>query len=263
MRFRGLELMLATLMLMAPVPASVGQTVSGIVYDAVTEERLSDVSVVLLDEKGRIQRGTLTEPDGSFSLAAPQPGRYRLRVGGAGLETWDSPLFELKNEQTRRYDLGVPRAGGARLAAFERRRARGVGLLLTEEQIAQRRGIRFTEVVRHLPGVMIIPLPRSDTLRTAEPSSTVRLVGSYFDVMAAGARQRGEPSEDCPPVVFVDGQWWGSIDKAGDRGPDDVLLPTELVGIEIYTPAQVPDELNSGRDAERCGVIAVWRRRSR
>ncbi len=65
-------------------------------------------------------------------------------------------------------------------------------------------------------------------------------------------------------MLWVDGLWWGPIDQASSTGPDDVLLPSDLTAIEMYNhPSILPDQFNSGRDAEECGVVVVWRKRNR
>ena len=52
-------------------------------------------------------------------------------------------------------------------------------------------------------------------LRSNRDYLTVRLFGSHVGGIDAGARQELEAASDCPPVLFVDGKWWGSIDEAG------------------------------------------------
>ncbi len=215
-----------------------------------------------MDSKGKLVRGTLTEPDGSYTLVCPKTGTYTLRVGGANLDTWDSPPIAVKTDETVTYDIRIG-AAGAGLGIFERRREAHPGaVFLDPEAIANKGGNQFTDVLRNVEGVFVIPLPRPDTATVREGTNywTVRLEGSNWDASRAGAGDPNVDDDDCPPVLFVDGMWWGSIDKASDRGPDMRLLPQELAAIEIYTPSLVPDELNTGQDAETCGVVAVWRK---
>ncbi len=234
-----------------------GQQVTGKVFDATSGRPLADASVVLLDKAGTIVRGTLTEPDGSFALIAPQPGSCTLRVGGSGFETWNSPPVELREGASVNLDVRLFREGGSSaLAVFHQRRALGEGVFLTEEEISARGGSRFTDLLLNVESVRIVALPNDTNYLT------VRLFGSRVEGREVGARQRLEPGSDCPPVLFVDGRWWGSVDEAGATGPDLAFLPSTLVGIEIYTPTLVPAALKSGRDAEFCGVIGVWRRES-
>lgn len=256
------------------------QTIRGVVIDAATGRPLADASVVLLDKNGDLRRGTLSDVDGSYSIRAPEPGRYTLRVGRSGYITWDSAPVKLGADATVELDLRTQPEGGVAggLEVFDGRRARGEGMFLTAEEIKERGGSRFTDVLRNTAGVVIVPMPM-DTLpmdtvsgrrqqrgqldpegRQTVQRFTVRLQGAPFDLAAVGARHVGERGSDCPPVLYVDGSWWGDIDEAGELGPDPELLPGNLAAIEIYTPSVVPEELEAGR-AYQCGVIVVWRKR--
>ncbi len=239
------------------------QEITGVVMNGATGEPVADASVVLMDSKGKLVRGTLTEPDGSYTLACPKAGTYTLRVGGANLETWDSPPIEVKTDETKNYDVRIGGSGTKGLATFHRRREQHAdAVFLGPEEVESKGGNQFTDVLRNVKGVFVVPLPRPDTATVREGTNywTVRLEGSNFDPVEVGYRQPNEKEEDCPPVLYVDGSWWGNIDKASDRGPDMRLLPDELAAIEIYTPSLVPEELNSGREAEDCGVVSVWRK---
>lgn len=269
-------LAIASLMLGAPAAPAAGQVIKGKVFDA-RGEPVADASVVLLDERGRIQRGTLSEPDGSYALVCPKDGTFKVRVGGPGLQRWDSPPLRVAKDQVVEFEIRVAREGENVLEAFERRRATQKGTFLTEQDIQSKGGHRFTDVMQRIPGVEVVPLPETnranpapfsmDNFTYTNPSGgavqgffTVRLFGSRSDARPTGAITRLEELPDCPPVLYVDGRWWGALDKAGDTGPDFRFPPSELRGIEIYLPQQVPDELRSSRDAELCGVIVIWRK---
>lgn len=213
---------------------------------------LVDASVVLLDDDGNIRRGTLSEQNGTYELMCPGPGTYVVRVGGAGIPTWNSEPVTVGDGETVALDIPLGSATGGP-PVFERRRASTEGTFLTEQDIRDRTANEFTRVLEHIPGVRV--------LRTRE-FNTVRLEGARPNT-AIGARQRGEPGDDCPPELFVNNEWWGPLDEASDRGPDLVLLPENLIGIEIYTPTVVPDELRATAEAEWCGVVVVWEKEKR
>ena len=80
---RSIPLLL--LMLSAATPAA-GQTVRGSVVEEGTERPVSGALVVLA-AGGENVAGGLTDALGRFSLAAPAPGRYRVRVERIGLRT--------------------------------------------------------------------------------------------------------------------------------------------------------------------------------
>ena len=213
---------------------------------------IADASVVLLDDRGAIQRGTITEPDGSFVLVAPKSGKYQLRVGAAGYSRQDSPEFELEDDQLEEIDVLLVSEAGSGPPGFDTRRSLGKGIFLTKADWDKYGSTGFTGILRFVPGVTIVALSNG--------GSSVRIKP---DRGTAGARQYGEESGDCVPVLWVDGNWWGPIDGASNTGPDNVFLPADLAAIEIYNHASIlPDQFNSGADAQNCGVVVVWRKRN-
>jgi hypothetical protein len=250
----------------APTPLA-AQIIKGIVRDAATGQPVADASVVLLDRGGRIQRGTLTEADGLYALVCPKEGSYTLRVWGPGLSTWDSPPIEVGGTETVDFEIRVHREGAGVIEAFARRRESRDGIFLTAEDIERMNVERFSDIFRHLVAVRVIGLPdRPRPLAADNPNLpvdrhfTLRLGRPNYQPQPAGAGRRGEALGDCPPLLWVDGQWWGSIDEVSDTGPDVKLVPSEIAAIEVYSPPQVPSELNNGREAELCGVVSVWRK---
>ena len=82
-------------------------------------------------------------------------------------------------------------------------------------------------------------------------------VGKYT-VRVRGLSNR-IPGYGCPPILYLDGINLGSIDDAEYGGPDLLVFPHDIEGVEVYGPATVPAEYG-GSDAG-CGVIVVWKRR--
>lgn len=259
------------------------QSVTGVVRDGRTGEPVADASVTLLDKNGRVQRGTLTEPDGTFVLVAPEKGSYSLRIGAMGFATRDTPPLKIESDAVAPLEilLRSEDAGGP-LAGFEERRAKGEGIFLTTEDVSKHSGSRFTDILNFTPGVSIIPLPESDRLASwtsSEGQSTrigrrddLRPSGTFdyktvrikanadFRSNVSGTVMPGELANDCPPVLWVDGIWWGSIDEASEVGPDGALVPGDIAAIEVYNHSTVlPEQFDSGRDA-LCGVIVVWKK---
>ncbi len=226
------------------------QTVKGFVKDMATNTPIADASVVLLDDRGRVQRGTLSEPDGSFVLVAPKSGKYQLRVGAAGYVTKNSTELELADDQLEEIDVLLVSETESGPPGFDTRRRLGKGIFLTPADWDKHGSTRFTDVFRFTPGVTVVPMGGS--------YSTIRIKP---DRGTAGVRHVMEEGGACVPVLFVDGTWWGPIDEASGTGPDQVLLPADLVAIEIYNhPSVLPDQFDSGRDAQNCGVVVVWRK---
>jgi hypothetical protein len=246
---------------LADASAAQAQTIKGFVRDNTTGQPIADASLVLLDDDGKIQRGTLSEPNGFYELPVPKPGKYTLRVGAAGYDARDMPPVECKADETLELDITIWAAGlSGALQGFNARKEKGEGVFVTREELDEFGSSRFTEVMRNIPAVDVVPLPGN------EGSHTVRVVGGNFRTeRIAGVAQRaaavqrvGEPDQDCPPVLWMDGKWWGSIDEADSAGPDAILLPPDIQGIEIYNhPSILPERFDTGRDS-LCGVIVVW-----
>ncbi len=234
----------------APAPIA-AQSIRGTVLSHTTEQGIPDATVMLVTQEGAIKSITLTDSAGYYSFATVAPGIYSLRADAAGFNTLNGVLFRVRASQTLSFHLRLweltelapvvveaerePFAPGP-LAGFYERQQMGRGSFLTREDMERQGSARFTDVLRMVPGVDIVPLRSSYTVRM---KNAVRVSG------------------DCPPVLWVDNVKWGSIDL--DGGPDRELFPSDLEGIEIYTPAQVPPEFSSTEAL--CGVIVVWTKR--
>jgi len=121
MRISRVAIVLAVAALVGPQLLE-AQVIIGVVMDAASGQRLADASVVLMDEDGKIVAGRLSEPDGTYSIPCPGPGKYTLRSGGPGYNPWDSPLIEVGEGETIELPVRLIKEGsGTGLEAFERR----------------------------------------------------------------------------------------------------------------------------------------------
>lgn len=276
----------AALLLILPATSAIAQTLQGTVKNGDSGAPIVDASVVLLDEDGTIQRGTLTEPDGSFIITAPSEGTYTLRVGAAGFEVQNTPPLRIEESGEFQVDLLLQsenREAGPPIG-FRQRMAAGEGIFITREQIEERAYSRFTDVFQFTPAVKVIAMPISDRMNSATSTPavmsnfsrraeallggvnqymTLRVkAGRDFNSMNVGATQQGERANDCAPVLWVDGIWWGNIDRASADGPDAAFAPGDIEAIEIFNhPSILPAQFDSGRDS-LCGVVVVWRKRT-
>lgn len=108
---RGNLPMLRPALLLAPllVPLSLAaQAVHGSVVVESGGEPVPSALVLLLDASGSTRAGTLTGADGRFSLAAPAPGTYTLRVDRVGHESAVSPALALRAGETAEQRLVAP-----------------------------------------------------------------------------------------------------------------------------------------------------------
>lgn len=116
--------------------------------------------------------------------------------------------------------------------AFEARRRQGFGYFITRTQIENRHPLLLSDMVRLVPGAVLIPAENGRTaLRFARVARS-----------------------NCPPQFFVDGmQVYGfSID---DMPPDDVE------GVELYAGAAgLPPEFNNMHSTVICGAVIIWTR---
>jgi hypothetical protein len=227
------------------------QTITGTVVSQTTDQPIPFASVALVTDEGTVTKMTITDSEGAYSLTPREPGIYSLRVDAAGFNTLNGIQFRARQGQTLKFDLRIweltemapvvveaerePFAPGPLKGFYERQKV-GRGQFITREDMEKQGSARFTDVLRMTPGVSIVPLRASYTVRF---KNVARI------------------STDCPPVLWVDNVNWGSIDL--DGGPDRALFPSDLEGIEVYTPTQVPPEFATS-DAI-CGVVVVWTRR--
>jgi hypothetical protein len=88
-------LLICTLLLALTAPGSWAQRVTGELVVAETAAPVSGALVTLLDEGNQTRAGTLSDAEGRFVLAAPSPGRYRLKAERIGFESILSPILVL------------------------------------------------------------------------------------------------------------------------------------------------------------------------
>ena len=188
--------------------------------------------------------GVATDSSGSFFLNAPAAGSYTLRVDAEGYTTLVSPSFDVGTEVLE-IELRIALQGVTELApvtieaeemsleplplrGFHERRRRGWGEFVTRQDIEEKMPMRFSDALRLTPGVKVIPMP-VDIERPFGPwrrHHTIRIKG------AATRSLYG----DCIPVLYLDGTRMGKIDEATDGGPDLLVYPYDIEGIEVYRP---------------------------
>lgn len=120
------------------------------------------------------------------------------------------------------------------LANFlERRRTRGSGTFLTDEDIASRRPTLTSDVFRSIQGGVTIERDSLGNRYLAMPSNTFR-------------------SARCLPAIFIDGMSMRGLTTADIDG---LLQPIHLLGIEVYRAANAPAEFS---EQDGCGTILLW-----
>ena len=130
------------------------------------------------------------------------------------------------------------------LENVEHRRLTGFGYHLTREDIERRRPTHLSDILLTLPGIY------SQQTRAGPGGRSIQMR------RALPGRAGG-----CPVGVFLDGVL---ANRGGDRAGvtvDDLASPLDVEVIEVFQGlSSIPAEFLTNE--ARCGVIAIWTRRS-
>jgi hypothetical protein len=128
---------------------------------------------------------------------------------------------------------GIGRELANVLAGFDQRRKLGFGQFITRTDIEKKRPLRFTDLLRHTPGIRIVSTGGLD-----------------YDIIAAHGNMMGGA---CRPTVFING-----VLLANSEGIDMMVDPQEVAAVEIYNGVgETPPQFRGGMKGE-CGSIAIW-----
>jgi hypothetical protein len=149
-----------------------------------------------------------------------------------------------------------------RMEGFYARRQTGIGQFLTTDQIEASGLNTVSALLTRVPGIVVTvngSTPEAfTTLNTALFGGT--RIATQEGRTAGGQRLSGSAlsatSGPCPMRLFVDGKMW----RYNPNGLDAIPL-SEVEAIEVFRGlAEVPGEYSS--DHARCGVVALWTKRS-
>ena len=213
--------------------------IRGQVVDARSLAPISGAVVVLA---ARPDRPAIADSGGRFehSGLAADTHRIEARAPGYAPRAWTvvvregETLNDLRLElHPREYELPAIEATadtGTRnrgLREFERRRASGLGIFVTPEEIERRRPVTIGDIMRLVPGVT---------------TACDRVTGCYLRMVRA---PRG-----CPAEVFVDGVSATLVIQAETSA-------TDVLAVEVYrSPSETPSEFS--RIERTCGTILIW-----
>ena len=232
--------------LLASSRTGTAQVIQGSLLDAETGEPVPRAAVTLLAKAGLPLTPMLTNGDGAFAVAAPRPGSYQLRVERSDYNVAVSPMLVLGARDTLWVEFRVStktivldpvvvtgrRRGSGPLADFHKRSRDGsFGAFITRADIARRKPVRTTDLLRSMSGVRLVP----------------RTIGGGYSVMLRGT---------CAPAIFIDGVGV----RALGHTVDDLIAPWDLEGIEIYRSASEAPPQYTGT-LRTCGVILFWTQR--
>lgn len=214
---------------------------TGRVVSALTGGPLENASVSLPE----VGIGALTDSTGHFRIVDVPAGRREVKVTLIGFAEASMPI-DLEPGHTTRVTLlldrsvlkmedisvTVNRPLRPELEGFYDRRKQGFGAFFSPGDIEEIDPQRTVDLLRRVPGVRVIPMGYGQ--------SVVRM-------------ERAPANRDCPPAIFVDGQF------ARHMNVEDI--PAEdLVAMEVYRGAsEVPGEFRH-LTAGACGSIVIWTR---
>jgi hypothetical protein len=146
---------------------------------------------------------------------------------------WDTVLVQMEHGAQRLASVNVretPTRKALGLRSFEERRARGIGIFLSRDDIVERQSTKLTDLLRTRRGVVMV----RGKLRFASSS---------------GNRAA------CIPDVWLDGQRSQGVEI-------DDILSSEVEAVELYANfSTVPFEFTAtGPNSTPCGTIVVWTR---
>ena len=198
----------------------------------------------LVEIPGRAAR---TDTRGTFQLWTSDMDTITLsvrRLGYVSLRTlltargraWDTVVVELDASPTMLAPVAVEQTATRRalgLREFDERRALGLGLFVTREQIASRNSMRPSDVLRSMRGVTLVRL-RNGTY------------GVRFTLYAV-------TRPTCAPDIWIDGQL--------ARGTEiDDLTSNDIESMELYQSWSTVPLQFSQASVVPCGTIVIWTR---
>jgi hypothetical protein len=218
--------------------------VEGVVRDT-ADRRLGGVAVSLAGERNP---RTITDDSGSFHLAGVVPGRAELIARRFGFRPETLNVVVLQSQPTHvdfalrpapspiaAEVINADSAHTYKMTAFNKRRARGIGVFITRDEIEKRHTASVSDLLRYVPGVTV----------------SQRMAGEPQPVhMQRSSNPTNEAT--CTVLLYVDGNPY-------PNGSVDDFSPGSLEGIEVYRSAsEIPAEFRT-RDS-MCGLIALWTR---
>jgi hypothetical protein len=190
---------------------------------------------------------TVTGDSGTFALRDLPAGSQTIEVRKVGFAATDTALM-LSSKSPVQFDMTLRAApvtlstvniNALREAAlvrvgFEDRRKRGIGRYLTEDQVKNRGAMQLSDLMRMMPGFIVRQTRFGQVILQGRGQSMMNrgCVVYLVDRM---------PIPDRP---------LGSIDS--------FVKPDDIIGLEVYNPAEAPADLVGAPMS--CSVVVIWTR---
>jgi hypothetical protein len=251
-----------------------GAVFQGVVVTDSTERPIAAAEVSIPE----IGKTATTNEKGAFRVDGIPSGTHKIVIRRIGFGPAETTLsFSANQIVERRVVLGrvvtlepvrvTETAFERKMAEFEENRRIGLGHFYTRAELAKVEGRRMSEVLAQSPGLGIIRgrgsqgwvMSRRAIPPCPDPSDIVcmRQSGIYFPERFEQA-QGILPS--CYAQVYIDDVL---MNPTNPTEPFDIntLAPERIEAVEWYAgPSQTP--LKYSRREAKCGVLAIWMRRS-
>ena len=190
-----------------------------------------------------------TGTDGMFQLSDLPGGTQTLEVRAVGFAPMQRPVDIVQGApdatevalENLAIMLDTVRVAAERIytsprtADFERRLRTGMGHIIEAKEIAKRQAVTLTDILRMVPGVLIVP--------SRYASEDVLMRGGEA-VLGGGT---------CRPDIYIDA---ARVANDPTFPINSLVLVNEVRAVEVYArPALVPSEY---RSLSGCGAILVW-----
>jgi hypothetical protein len=246
----------------APAAAAAQVVLEGRVIDDVTTAGLVSARVLLLDRYSKPVGYAVTDHEGRFHFSRRENGWYRLDVSAIGYRNTVTPLlWPMRDHLYTELEVRLaphtvllapvevialsPLQPSPVLANVEHRRTRGFGVHLTRDQIEDRRPANVSDMLLELPGVYAVR----------------RGSGSSGRVISMSRSLAGPGGGPCVVQIFLDGRLATRDVPGGDVLVDELVSPLDVEVIEVFRGlSSIPPEFLTPN--ARCGVIAIWTKRS-
>jgi hypothetical protein len=243
-------------------PSLAQVVLEGHVLDDVSAQRLTSARVLLLNRYNKTVAYAVTDAAGHFRFSQRENGWYRLEVGAVGYRKALTPfLWWMQDHAYAALEVRLapnvvllapleivalsPRLTSPILENVEHRRTRGFGVQITRQAIEERRPARMSDMLLELPGVF----------------ATRRGSGASGRTISMNRALPGPGGGVCAVQVFLDGHLATRDQLGGDVQVDDLVSPLDVEVIEVFRGlGSVPPEFLNPE--ARCGVIAIWTKRS-
>lgn len=271
--------MLATVVAM-PMPAQKAAKLTGRVFSDTIMRPIAGAEVTI----PTLERTTLTDDKGGFTIADIPPGIHRVRARKIGYAVYDVSITFEEGESVQR-PIVLPRltvldtirtVGDPNVPlSFLDHRAVGFGYFMTRSELEKVSGRHISSVLQTAPGVAIITgRAGQGWIQSKRFAAPIR---SISPARGRGGAPRNEPGDPiwypdeseklrgmvagCYARVYLDRTLLNSSSPAEPVNINDFAAPETLEAVEFFAgPAQTPPEYNNLNSA--CGVLVLHRRRS-